>query len=223
MLESHNTSPKDLRYTTRPSKFHFKSNRCANYFSQHAEHQNGPSYLVSKAIFGSLYETGNIDYREVLYHLLITLFMLTLSTNQQEMFASIMEFTLVLNEKATKQRLLNLYVPLSQTSPPSSTQDFPHQYIRDSQSVVSNSAFPNINFIHDHGYVSVRECIGNLLANGIQVNAFNSGMKFSCEIVGHDVMVGSTAESLKMRNMLVQDHAKYPIHSVLCLPIYGWC
>jgi hypothetical protein len=96
MIESH-TTLKDLGYTARPSKFHFKSNRCANYFNQHAQHQNGPSYLVSKAIFGSLYETGNIDYREVVYHLLITLFLLTLSTNQPEMFASIMEFTLVLN------------------------------------------------------------------------------------------------------------------------------
>jgi hypothetical protein len=63
MIEYHTTSPKDLGYTTRPSKFHFKSNRCANYFSQHAQHQNGPSYLVSKAMFGSLYEMGNIDYR----------------------------------------------------------------------------------------------------------------------------------------------------------------
>jgi hypothetical protein len=177
---------------------------------------------VSKAIFGSLYETGNIDYREVLYHLLITLFLLKLSTNQQEMFASVMEFTLVLNEKATRQSLLNLAVPLSQTSPPSSTQDFRHRYIFDPQSVVSNLACPKINFIHDHGYVSVRECIGNLLAHDIQVNAFNSGMKLSCETVGDDVMVGSTAESLKMRNMLVRDHDNYPNHSVLCLPIYGW-
>jgi hypothetical protein len=133
-----------------------------------------------------------------------------------------MEFTLALNEKATRQILLNLAVPLSQTSPSSSTQDFRHRYIRDPQSVVSNLACPKINFIHDHGYVSVRECIGNLLAHGIQVNAFNSGMKVSCETVGDDVMVGSTAESFKMGNMLVRAHAKYPNNSVLCLPIYGW-
>jgi hypothetical protein len=109
----------------------------------------------------------------------------------------------VLNEKATRQRLLNLAVPLSHTSPPSSTQYFCHRYIRDPQSVVYNLACPKINFIHDHGYVSVRECIGNLIAHGRQANDVNSGMKLSCEIVGDDVMVGSTAESLKMRNMLV--------------------
>jgi hypothetical protein len=128
--------------------------------------------------------------------------MLTLSTNQQEMFASIMEFTLVLNEKA-RQRLLNLAVPLYQTSPPSSKQDFSHRYISDPKSVVSNLACPKINFIHDHGYVSVRECIGNLLAHGRKVNDFNIGMIILCETVGDDVMVGSTAESLNLRNMLV--------------------
>jgi hypothetical protein len=100
----------------------------------------------------------------------------------------------VLNEKATRQRLLNLAVPLSQTSPPSLTQYFRHRCICDPQSVVSNLDFPKINFIHDHGYVSVRECVVNLLAHGRKVNAFDSGMKLSCETVGDDIMVGSTAE-----------------------------
>jgi hypothetical protein len=87
----------DLVYTTHPSKFKFESDRSANYFRHHARNKNGPPYLVSKAIFGSIHATGNINYQEVVYHILITLFLLTLTTNQQEIFASIMEFTLVLN------------------------------------------------------------------------------------------------------------------------------
>jgi hypothetical protein len=94
----------DLGYTTRPSHFKFQSDRSANYFRHHAKNKNGPLYLVSKAIFGSIHATETINFQEVFYHILITLFLLTLATNQQEMFASIVEFTLVLNDKSSQQR-----------------------------------------------------------------------------------------------------------------------
>jgi hypothetical protein len=177
---------------------------------------------VSQAIFGSIHATETINFQEVFYHILITLFLLTLTTNQQEMFASIMEFTLVLNDNASQQRLLNTTVPLSQTSPPSSMQDFRNRYLRDPQSIVSNMACPEIHFRHGHAYVSVRDCIANFLAHGREVNALNSGMKLQSEVVDADAMVKSTAESLKMRQMMIRAQAKYPNESVLCLPLYGW-
>jgi hypothetical protein len=104
--------------------------------------------------------------RKFLSHIYHALFLLTLTTNQQEMFASIMEFTLVLNEKASQQRLLNTTLPLSQTSPLSSMQDFRNRYLRDPQSIVSNLACPEIHFRHGDAYASVRDCIANLLAHG---------------------------------------------------------
>jgi hypothetical protein len=132
---------------------------------------------VSKSIFGYIHTTGTINYQQVIYHILIKIFLLALTTNQQDMFASIMEFTLVLNEKASQQRLLNTTVPLSQTSQPSSMQDFRNRYLRDPQSIVSNLAFPEIYFCHGHVYVAVRDCLANFLAHGREVNEFNSGMK----------------------------------------------
>jgi hypothetical protein len=47
-------------------------------------------------------------------------------------------------------------------------------------------------------------------------------MKLQSELVGADAMVKSTAECLKMRQMMIRAQAKYPIESVLCLPLYGW-
>jgi hypothetical protein len=177
---------------------------------------------VSKASFGSFYETGSIDYREVAYHILTTLFLLNLMTNQQEMFASIMGFSLILNEKATRQCLLNDAVPLSKTSPPKSMRDSRNRYLQDPQSVVSNLACPEVQFIHGHGYISVRECIANLLAHYRPVNAFNSGMKLPSEAVGYDKTARTTAESLMLRKMIIRFQSKYPNDHVLCLPIYGW-
>jgi hypothetical protein len=139
--EHYSSTLNGLGYTTRPSQYKFQSDRSANYFSQHAKNNNGPSYLLPKAIFGSIHATGTINYQEVFYHILITLFLLTLTTNQQDIFASIMEFTLVLNEKASQQCLINTTVPLSQTSPPSSMQDFRNHSLRDPQSIVSNLAY----------------------------------------------------------------------------------
>jgi hypothetical protein len=37
--------------TSRPSNFNFKSSWSSNYFHNHANNSNGPSYLVSNAIF----------------------------------------------------------------------------------------------------------------------------------------------------------------------------
>jgi hypothetical protein len=52
--DSHSSIVKDLGHTTRPSEFKFQYSRSSNYFRHHAKNKNGPSYLVSKAIFGSL-------------------------------------------------------------------------------------------------------------------------------------------------------------------------
>jgi hypothetical protein len=146
---------------------------------------------VSKTIFGSFYETGSIDYRGVAYHILITLFLLNLTTNQQEMFASIVEFSLILNEKATKQCLLNHAVPLSQTSPTKSMSDFCNIYLGDPESVVSNLACPEVQFIHGRGYISILECIVKLLAHGLPVNALNGWMKLPSDAVRALYRVGN--------------------------------
>jgi hypothetical protein len=208
--------------TSRPSTFNFKSSRSSNYFRNHAHNSNGPSYLVSNAIFGSVHDTGRIDHREVVYHILITLFLLSLTTNQQEMFASIMEFVIALTEKAVHQRLLKMPVPLHQTSPPSSMKDFRNRYLRDPQSIVSNLACPKIQFIHGHGYVSVRDCISNLLAHGRPINAFFSGMKIPSEDMLVGTSVSTTAGCFMLRKMLHRAQEKYTNENVLCLPLYEW-
>jgi hypothetical protein len=81
---------------------------------------------------------------------------------------------------------------------------------------------PRIPVYHGHGYISVRECIVNLLTHGRPVNAFNSGMKLTSETVGYDKTVRTAAESLRLRNMMIRAQAKYPKDHVLCLLIYGW-
>jgi hypothetical protein len=142
--------------------------------------------------------------------------------NQQEMFASIMEFTIALTKKATQQRIINMQVPLSQTSPPSSMKDFRNRYLRDPTSIVSNMACPYIQFPHGHGYVPVCECIANLLSHGRPINAFYSGMKIPSEDMCKDKSVSTTAKCLMLREMLDRAQQKYPNNNILFIPLYGW-
>jgi hypothetical protein len=81
--DNYSSTLNDLGYTTRPSQFKFQSDQSANYFRHHAKNKNGPSYLVSKAIFGSIHATGTINYQEAFHHILSTLLLLILTTNQQ--------------------------------------------------------------------------------------------------------------------------------------------
>jgi hypothetical protein len=89
--------------TARPSTFNIKPSRSSNYLRKHSHNSNGSSYLVSNAIFGFVHETGRIDHQEVAYHIIIALFLLSLTTNQQKIFSSIMEITIALTEKAVHQ------------------------------------------------------------------------------------------------------------------------
>jgi hypothetical protein len=87
---------------------------------------------------------------------------------------------------------------------------------------VSNLACPKIQFIHGHGYVSVRDCIFNLLAHGRPINAFFSGMKIPSEYMLVSTIVSTTTGCFMLRKMLHRSQEKYPNENVLCLPLYEW-
>jgi hypothetical protein len=127
-----------------------------------------------------------------------------------------MAFTIALNEKAVHQRLLKMSVPLHQNSPPSSMKDLRNRYLCDPQSIVSNLACPEIQYIHGHGYISVSDCISNLLAQGRPINAFFSGMKIPSEDMFVGKNVSTTAGCFMLRKMLHRSQEKYPNENVLC-------
>jgi hypothetical protein len=70
-------------------------------------------------------------------------------------------------------------------------KDFRNRYLRDPQSIVSNLACPEIKFIHGHGYVSVHDCISNLIEHRRLINAFFSRMKIPSE----DMLVGKSVST----------------------------
>jgi hypothetical protein len=87
---------------------------------------------------------------------------------------------------------------------------------------VSNLACPEIQFIHGHGYVAVRDCISNLLVHGHPITALFSGMKIPSEDMLVGKSVSTTAGCFMLQKMLHWAQEKYPNENVLCLLLYGW-
>jgi hypothetical protein len=101
-------------------------------------------------------------------------------------------------------------------------KDFLNHYLCDPQSIVSNLECPGIQYIHGHGYFSVRDCISNLLAHRHPINAFFSGMKIPTEDMLVGKSVSTTDGCFMLQEMLHRSQEKYLNENVLCLPLYGW-
>jgi hypothetical protein len=80
---------------------------------------------------------------------------------------------------------------------------------------LSNLACPEIQFIHGHGYVLVRDCISSLLAQGYPINAFFSAMKIPSEDMLVGKSVSTTAGCFMMWEMLHQAQEKYQNDNVM--------
>jgi hypothetical protein len=58
----------------------------SNYFRHDAVSGHGPSFLVSNGVFNNDHHVGMIDTREILYHIAILLFLMSLTLSQQQFF-----------------------------------------------------------------------------------------------------------------------------------------
>jgi hypothetical protein len=64
------------------------------------------------------------------------------------------------------QRISNHPIPPHQMSPPCSTADFRQRFMQGLHSMSENLPIPPIIFFNGHAYVSIRDCIENVLGHG---------------------------------------------------------
>lgn len=186
-------------FTLRDPLFECSNPKSSNYFRHDAVSGQGPSFLVSNGIFNNDHHVGMIDTREILYHIAILLFLMSLTLSQQQLFADIIDYTVLLADKMADQRISNLPLPLHQTSPPRSTADFRQRYMRGSHSMSENLPIPSIVFPNGHAYVSIRDCIENVLGHGHPIYEFSTGDKSVFEKVDQMACVG---DAPRMRDIV---------------------
>ena len=125
---------------------------------------NGPSHLVAKAISNTSDIHKNISNKDILLHLMTTKFVNKLSKDQRVDFAFILELikTQYGHSDNNVMKDSNEY----HTAVPTSDADIRNVYLIGKNSVIKNLPRPMVCIIHNHSYVSVKQCIAHFFGMG---------------------------------------------------------
>ena len=134
---------------------------------------DGAAYLVGNTIVGKINMYDSMENDDVTMHLLITKFVKTLSRIQRVEFAYIMEMlhdgyiTKDVDEEKMEMSTFSGSGKTSlQTYLPKTDTELGNIYLVGIKSIVNNLPRPTIKLVHNHSYVSIRQCISHFLANG---------------------------------------------------------
>ena len=142
---------------------------------------NGAAHLVGNVIAGKTNTNESMKNDDVDMHLLIAKFVKTLSRIQRVEFAYIME---MLHDEYITKNVDKEKMEIStfsgsgktslQTYLPKTDTELGNIYLVGIKSIVNNLPRPTIKLVHNHSYVSIRQCISHFLANGKVAHKINS-------------------------------------------------
>ena len=139
----------------------FMNKYCQKYFTIEASQK----WLgINSIICSSFKQRKNDDSHEcnnfeILYHLLVSKFVYTLTETKQNEFASII--SLVSNNYSSN---------FVNTFPPTTFLEINQYYTKNSTAIIPNLPIPSIYIKHDHIYVSIKEIISLVLASGHEID-----------------------------------------------------
>jgi hypothetical protein len=145
-------------------------NECSfRYFNFDFNCGNPCEMLVSHSQFPRGVPSGHIlDPFEVNYHMDVAHFAGSLTRNQCESFGNIVRRTLLMHEKHLKNGDSSTNViPTSFATTSSRVRNL---YLVGKSSINSNLPIPNVKMIDSHAYVSLKDCIRDVLAHGLPMD-----------------------------------------------------
>ena len=147
-----------------------------------------------------------IDPEEVQLHMLIATLMSKLSRSERQMFGDIMHRSSKMSTKENTD-LLRTQLPLCEG-------DIRRMYVRGKHAILPNLPQPKVQWLGNHGYVSLRDCIADLLGHGTEVALLDNKRKrddISC-----------IEDSPCCRSIWKNATALYPGEDILCMFAVEW-
>jgi len=134
---------------------------------------HGNAYLVANSQFHLNNIGCELENDEVNLHMNIAKLVTTLTGKQRELLADIMKLIVDVN---VKQDLL-LHKPNKKhnwyTNLPTSMKDIRSMYSEGKYAILPNLPRPQVTIIDNHAYVSIKECVADLLGHGVEVDVLN--------------------------------------------------
>jgi hypothetical protein len=183
--------------------FPFEGDRNTKYFTN--EHRGlGVAYLVSQSQFGMDFLMDKLLQEDLSFQLHLASLISGMSRGQQKKFAVVMRkyhlVSAMKSEEAARKKLLassagsnpisgvdasphidpggpSMGSPATRwfTRMPDSFQDMRHLYLEGKTSFIPNLPRPNVIRLQRHAYVSVIDCIADILAHGLDLDTINTG------------------------------------------------
>jgi hypothetical protein len=145
-------------------------NECSfRWFCYDFNHGNPCEILVSHSQFRRGFPSGHIlDQFEVNYHTVVAHFAGSLTRIQHESFGNILQRTLLIHEKHLKNGDSSTNViPTSFATTSSQVRNL---YLVGKSSIILSLPIPNVKMIDSHAYVSLTDCIWDVLIHGFPLD-----------------------------------------------------
>ena len=152
-----------------PPSFNYSSPESSKYHEhEHAGDGSGNCYLVGRSQFrSSVTQAAELDVEEVDYHILLTKLVSSISHGDRMMLSQILSDTVQI---VKKQMLWDHSSGHKLTSIPTTASCIRCRYVEGKYSIIRNLPYPPVQVVDGHAYVSLRDCVADILANGVELD-----------------------------------------------------
>jgi len=182
---------------------------------------NGAAGLVSLSHFGVPTAAHHISSQEISIHLNISKLLCSLTRNQHK------ELSIIFNQMQMQLCTIDQYSQSTaneasggkavqwHTKMPRSLTDFRNFYLRDKNVIIPNLPRPSVSVVADHAYISLMECVSDLLGHGFPIDDIKDGTP--------QHKVNQISECVAAKN-IYNNMLNSPLgqHNALCLFIMEW-
>jgi hypothetical protein len=143
------------------------------FFEMEHYHGAGAALLVSIASFHDFSCAGKVSEEEVELHLNVTHLVCSLTRGQVDDLGIIFgQLSSVIKSKMQQKETDDLW----SMKLPTSSRDVRSLYISGKHAIIPNLPRPSVSALRNHAYVSLQECIADLLGHGLEFDSITSDM-----------------------------------------------
>jgi hypothetical protein len=194
-----------------PPTFNYTSAHNKNYFKKENKGGLGQAYLVGQSQFKLGVVGEHMATDEVELHMNIAALVSAITTGQRDKLAVILQQVVsVTRRQCLDKSSASHWV----TRVPVNSAELRSMYVEGKHAVLPNLPRPPVQVIGDHAYVSLKDCISDLLGHGMELDCI--------ERVQQGTVVRRISESLRAQRILDNSERLHHGGKVMTLYITEW-
>ena len=195
-------------------EFNFSTECNTSYFKQQHVNNRGNAYLVSLSQFHVDNAANRVTKKEVSLHISVAALTLTLTVGQRVKFAEILQQVYDMGANQTMSTSGQW-----STSIPRSFNMLRSMYVRGKYAMLQNLPRPPVSNVDGHAYISLRDCVADLLAFGLEIEKLDccASVKVESKCGIHHL-----SETPRCQKIWENAVALHSTEDILCLYITEW-